>query len=381
MKINFVSNLISEDLYKSLYKLSFKPGQQVQKFNRLIVEGFLSNGVNVECFSLPPASKQVLNESYIKLKNDDIYSYQNIINIPILKDLKALLTSYNQTIKEIKKNPDAIFVCDVLSVPNTLGTSFACKKHNIPCIGIITDLPELVTSNSLYISLCKKAIENCSAYVLLAETMNAKVNSNNKPYIIVEGFSDINAINTQYDKERDKSIIYAGSLDYVNGIKEFAEAFISLNTDLTLNIYGVGESESDLVEYSKKNTNVKYHGIVHNSDLIPLLRKAKFLINPRNVENEITKYSFPSKNMEYLSTGTPYISTKILSIPKEYDDYINYFEDDSINGIKKTLENIINSDYKVFLEKAFKGQQFVLNEKNNVKQTKKIIDFIYKLKK
>lgn len=67
--------------------------------------------------------------------------------------------------------------------------------------------------------------------------------------------------------------------------------------------------------------------------------------------------------MEYLSTGTPFISTKILSIPKEYDNYINYFKSDTINGFKETLKIIIETDYCLLLDKASKGQKFVLNEK------------------
>ncbi|NLP21310.1 MAG: glycosyltransferase family 4 protein [Erysipelotrichaceae bacterium] len=379
MKINFVSNLVSEDLFKKLYTLPNKPGQQVQKFNRLIVKGFIENNVNIKCFSNPPVSKQIIKNTYLKLPNNNIFNYNNIINIPIIKDLACLVSSYYKIKKEIKNNPNSIYICDVLSVPNSLGASIACKKYNKICIGIITDLPELITKNKLYIYLCNKVIENCSSYVLLAETMNKKINKTNKPYIVIEGFADNNTINYQYNGKRDKSIIYAGSLDYVNGIKEFAEAFSELNSDLTLNIYGVGEYQNELIEFSKNINNINFHGVILNSELLPLLRKATFLINPRNINNEITKYSFPSKNMEYLSSGTPFISTKFKSIPKEYDNYINYFNSDTKEGIKNTLINLFNCDYNILLDKASKGQKFVLTEKNNIKQTKKIIDFIDKL--
>lgn len=64
MKINFISNLISEELFKKLYTLPIKPGQQVQKFNKLIVKGLLANGVNVKCFSSPPVSKQIIKNTF-----------------------------------------------------------------------------------------------------------------------------------------------------------------------------------------------------------------------------------------------------------------------------------------------------------------------------
>ena len=100
------------------------------------------------------------------------------------------------------------------------------------------------------------------------------------------------------------------------------------------------------------------------------------LVNPRNSSEEYTRYSFPSKTMEYLASGTPTIMAHLSSIPKEYDPYIFYLEDESSEGLKqKILEvgAIPQSELDRFGEQA---AQFILTKKNNHSQANKLISLL-----
>ena len=48
----------------------------------------------------------------------------------------------------------------------------------------------------------------------------------------------------------------------------------------------------------------------------------RILVNFRSPNEELTKYSFPSKILEYISSGSLVLSTRLLGIPDEYFSYI-----------------------------------------------------------
>ena len=63
-------------------------------------------------------------------------------------------------------------------------------------------------------------------------------------------------------------------------------------------------------------------GQVSLNEARALQKTADVLVNPRLNEGEYTKYSFPSKTMEYLSTGRPVVCYKLDGIPDEYDKHL-----------------------------------------------------------
>lgn len=80
--------------------------------------------------------------------------------------------------------------------------------------------------------------------------------------------------------------------------------------------------------------------------------------------------------MEYLSSGIPVVAYKLDGIPDEYDKYIQYVEDDSIEGLKRKLVEVCELPEEDRVRIGQKGRDFVLREKNSQVQTKKIIDLI-----
>ena len=374
MEIYYLSTLISEKLYSSLYKKDEKPGIQVQVFNNLIVQGLIENGVNVKCLSAVPTSKELFDETFIKPENDLYFEYFPIINIPILKDLLIVITSFFKVRKALKKNKDLSIICDVLSVTNSLGASLACKSLNRTCVGIVTDMPEFLESDDLYIKLVHKVISNCSDYIFLTEAMNQRLNPTKKPYKIIEGMCDFTPL--AISKPRTKSIMYAGSLDRFNGIDVLINAFLKVKTDHELHIYGSGDYVDEIINITKTHPNIKFFGNVKHSEIKELIQTSSFLINPRGTTHELVKYSFPSKTMEYLASGTPFLCTKLPCIPTEYFKFLNVFESDDEEGISKGIQKALDTKYEALLTKANKGQLFVLQYKNNKVQTNKIIELI-----
>ena len=102
--------------------------------------------------------------------------------------------------------------------------------------------------------------------------------------------------------------------------------------------------------------------------------KAALLVNPRPTAPEYTKYSFPSKNMEYMASGTPLLTTHLASLPDEYIPYVYLIEDESVEGIAETIKTVLLLDRRELDEKGRKAQQFVFTKKTGKMQANRIVN-------
>ena len=208
--------------------------------------------------------------------------------------------------------------------------------------------------------------------------MNDKINLKNKPFIVMEGLVDSNMqllSNTLNNKYTKKVCIYAGGIYEKYGVKLLVDAFKNLNIkDAELHLYGTGDLEKYLA--SIKNNKIKYYGVVENKKIVEEEIKATLLINPRFTKEEYTKYSFPSKNMEYMVSGTPILTTKLPGMPNEYIPYVYLFENETLEGYQKSLEQILKKPQQELFEKGKEAKEFMLKNKNNKKQASRIIYFI-----
>lgn len=146
--------------------------------------------------------------------------------------------------------------------------------------------------------------------------------------------------------------------------------------DILFWICGFGDSENDIKEFAKKDKRIIYMRTLPRKEVLKLQKQASILLNPRHSSEEFTKYSFPSKTMEYLASETPTLMCKLESIPSEYNDHLFFIEDETVEGYRKALQFLLDSD-KHYLESFGKeAGQFILANKTPVIQTKKIIDFL-----
>ena len=368
-KCFFVSNYIDGKDYERIYTKEKKPGIQIQKFDRLIVEGLIENDVDVICYTLIPASSVVLDNTFLKVKNHDKFKYSFCINIPLIKDIYVLIAVFFRLLF----SSFDFCILDPLSPANTLAASLVCKLKGKPCMAIITDLPEFMTSNKLYQIITNLVISNSSYYTFLSDKMNEKLNKKNKPYVIVEGFSDYFDNNTY---EHNNEIIYAGNLSIDNGVMNLVNAFqkSKLHDLCVLRLFGGGSAVKQINELN--DTRIHYEGTKPNAEVLFALRRALLLINPRPTSEEFTKYSFPSKTIEYLGTGTPFASTEIYAIGKEYFNYIDSLKDGSEEEILSYLNHFNDIEYNSRLDKAHKGKEFVTSKKSKKEQTLKMIELL-----
>ena len=83
--------------------------------------------------------------------------------------------------------------------------------------------------------------------------------------------------------------------------------------------------------------------------------------------------------MEYLASGTPTLMSKLPCLPKEYEPYIYFFDDESVEGMKNKIIEICEKSQEELNEFGEKAAKFIHTQKNEIAQTKRIIEFITKV--
>jgi len=372
--------------YSDLFsKSEIKPGKQVQKYHRLLAEGF-SESCKIETISSLPISivnsKRVLYFEKKEIHENVLYNYLPALNIPILKNFLTFFLSYFKTLNKCLFEKNAVVIIDVLNASVSFGALLACKTLNRINVGIVTDVPFYLDggSNKLSNKLSNLIIKYCSSYIFLTQQMNNLLNKKNKPYIVVEGLVDINmrtTINLVENKGTTRICLYSGGVYKKYGLDLLVNGFILANIQNTeLHIYGDGDYKEELTKICQTNQSIKYFGDMPNKHIVAEQIKATLLVNPRPSSEEFTKYSFPSKILEYMVSGTPMITTKLPGIPQEYYKYVYLFEIENEDEICKMLYKILNKTDIELHEKGLTAKEFVLANKNNRAQALKIKSMI-----
>lgn len=370
-----------------------KPNLAAQKYHSLLINGLLKNNINVNCICGLPISKRTHTKSFWNIKNERQnllgVNYLPFYNSPIPKFICFFLFSFVYTFLWcIKHHREGSVVCDVLNLPISFGAVLAARVLGVDVVGIITDIPGFMSfdtkQKASFLSRHSKklnmfVIESCTKYVPLTEQMCDLINPHKKPYIVIEGLvdSDMVSIKSISTEEGKKHITYCGAIYKKYGVQMLLDAFLLVkNENLILDIYGDGDLRSEMLSYEKKDKRIVYHGVVPNKDSVKAQLKSFLLINPRPTEEEFTKYSFPSKNVEYMVSGVPLLTTKLAGMPSEYLPYVFIFDDESVNGYAKAIRNIVDMPYSLVKEKGDSAKKFVLNTKNNIVQASKLIKLI-----
>lgn len=371
----YVSSLCSQKTEKKIFQNDPKSiGLQVQKYHRLLAYGFAANGVPVKVLSYHKGLQSIFAS---ETEDEDGIEYRYIrATKGQLNHLSVLWKAFRNTRAFLKQNEDAGVVCDVLNFSVSTGAIMAARLMGRKVVGIITDFPEMLSGMyGLKESLHWKIIHSCTGYVLLTEAMADKVRPGAKPYLVIEGQVD-SAMEEQSNSPDNKwsglNCIYAGGLHKKYGIETLVKAFILADVpNSVLHIYGDGDFAPEL--HQIKNEHIFYHGVAPNSEVVAAEIASTLLINPRPTTEEFVRYSFPSKNLEYMVSGTPVLTTNLPGMPEEYKDYVYLFEDESVQGMVTKLREVLSLPTNELNRKGKKAKEFVLNEKNNIYQTNRIL--------
>ena len=398
MKIFYFGSVCSQDVFNSTVQNSrVKPSASAQSFESALVKGFS----NINCVDLTVASAESIamypdgNRLFLKKRKDllgeDLVA--NIIpavNLPLIKQIDHANGAARLLRKWLKENADTeekcVFVYGIYpSVVKKL--QGLCRKNNCKIFAMVTDVPSTMFTYTKSRNLLKRIFSGkyrqtaidlqgrFDGYVYLTEAMKDEV-ALGKPFTVVETIADTDIFGelVKVEKSCPPAIMYAGALYKKYGVDMIIEAFEKVQTDCELWLFGSGDYESEIIKKASENSKIRYFGRVPREDVLTYEKKASLLLNIRNSEDVYTRFSFPSKMVEYMLSGTPVFTTELEGIPAEYYEYCYHTTERNPTAIARQIDEILSGDQRCSMGRI--AESFVKKNKNCDVQAEKIVRFI-----
>ena len=318
----------------------------------------------VDVVSIRPFSKRKCLAKYLteETKEEDNITWHYIkikgskVRRPfvIKKEVAKLLKKMDLT--------DTVFITDTIN-PNVItNANRARKKYKIPTIGVATDSPSNIsgTPRSYTLYLLKQG-KSEDGYIALTEGLNELFNEENKPSIVLEGVvedNDTKAAVTKYGKY----FFFGGALPEKYGVYRLINAFNKLdNPEFKLILCGHHADEKKLRDAIKGNKNITYLKMLPVKDVLALEAGAFANINPRPYNQDLDRFSIPSKTIEYFTSGKLTISAQSTILNKEFNNcalWCGYAKEDEIyNALVKAVKMDEDKRIEMGLKAKKKAQE------------------------
>ena len=356
---------------------------------KAIYDGLKYNDVSVRLVNVPNIGSfpSYYKRPFVRGAKIKDGTSPSFCNITILKRLVIRHLLYKQICSEIQRDYSDN---TVLLLYNYRCLPFIQKLKerwpNLKVVLIVTDLPGyMIMAPSRLMEIGgkllkkKQSIANLDlvdGLVLLAPQMKERLRIN-IPWVQVEGIYNTDLKVGYVEKNPNKVVLYTGNLGLRYGLGKLLEAFNAIeDNNYRLWICGDGDGKQEVLRYTALDERIEYKGVLPREKVLRLQKEATILINPRDSKDEYTKYSFPSKTMEYLASGTPVVMSHLPSIPEEYDSYIFYVDDETVDGYRRKIVEVCSKSTEELMEFGKEASSFVYNNKTPKPQVKKILDLI-----
>lgn len=363
-------------------------------FQQRLIAGLKEQDINLKVVSAPfigpwptayvdktfkgfEAGKSAENVQYVHFNN--IWGYRNISRTAALK----------RCVKDFIRASKAEKKAIIVYCPHTPFLEAAVYGKNLDqsvhIHMVVPDLPQ-------YMNLSKKAhpiydffkkidirkmerlITQVDSFMLLTKYMADTLHVGNRPFIVVEGITDIKNNPVRKRKEHGKKIAYAGKLVEAFGVKRLIEAFEMIgDPDASLQICGGGELKSYVEEMCKKDSRIHYYGVVSAEKANEILRNADVLVNPRQNDDEYTKYSFPSKIIEYLMTGNAVVAYMLDGMPEIYKQFLVVPVSSKVQSLSEAILCALDELKQEKEGKRIKAWQYLAETKDKGAVAKRLI--------
>lgn len=397
MNILYFGKIVDEQLHKEEETKRKNPYNTAQYSYEKVFCDEMCKKSKMEIISIYQMNNFPKGQLFFTRKNQEFQNtklkYIHFINIPFLKEVCYFFSTCIRIIKwgiKNRKQKDKYIYSNTHYAPVSLGVVLIGKLFKIKKVVTFTDLSLFTYSEERikkmpiykkivirpYIKLVNKLQQSYDLYVLFSEPMNEIVNQNQKPYLVMEGIYNPSYLNLNKTK-KENAIAHAGTLNKEVGIDKILDVFSKIDDEnLELWLIGKGDMDEIIKETAKKDNRIKFLGFLPKEEVFEYLKKAKLLINLRNPDDLYTKYSFPSKTFEYMVSGTPFFTTKLPGIPKEYYKYLYTIDSYNTNDIKDKIIEILDEKDDNLENLGTQAKNFILKNKNAEIQIKKIFDFL-----
>lgn len=395
MKVLFLGGVFDDSHNKEIIsKTRTYVEYAANNFQKKIIYGLRSLNVPLEVVSIPflgayPTAYSDIYFSGFQNMNDDnsgykYYTFNNIYgyrNISRFRAAKRGLRDFISVDDEQK-----LIIVYTPHTPFVQAANWAKRKDpRIKICMVVPDLPQYMDLSenlspvykflkSIDLKQFAKENKTVDSYILLTEQMADALNVGDRPYRVVEGIYE--ATNGVSNKRAGiKTIVYTGKLNLAFGALNLVRAFHSIqNQNIRLVICGSGEAKDEIAEIAAKDSRIDFRGQVTSDEARNCILDGDILVNPRPNDSIYTKYSFPSKIIDYLATGNPVVAFELDGMPMAYRDFIYYIPDNSIVSIANTIQRVLDADLKEIKDRTDKALRYLNFKLSREEVAKSIMD-------
>lgn len=237
--------------------------------------------------------------------------------------------------------------------------------------------------------IMRKHLELIDGFVVLTEHMTSQFPVD-RPSLVIEGiyppedntvkaWIDVPSVLGIAEPLRDLDlIVYAGALNTRYGVINLCRAFMKLPSKrLRLVLCGEGDASHEVDELRSQDPRILATGRIARHEVLAIERAAAILVNPRPGTENFTKYSFPSKTLEYMQAGRPIVCFHLPGIPRDYDPYLSYVHEE--HGDEEGLERAIMSVMELTAEERSalgrRAKEFAKNQKSAAMRGQQLLSF------
>lgn len=402
MKILFVGSLVSRESMEYLNSVSKKKASVAPvNYETMLIRGLSQAGAQVECLSIPPVAaypgsrlmfmpdKMETLDGRVDLHWLPFCNIQGIKQGSIERTVRKHLKNW---LEENKNEPDKLVFLYSIYPPYAEPSIELCRTYKCHVSTVITDLPEYMYTwrggnglarklNEMMRDRMMRIQDQCDSYVLFTEKMAERMGVEHKPFMVSEGFSDVSIFDNieEMEKYPTKTVIYAGNLSRLYGIRALVDGFMRVQGEYELHLYGAGEDEAYIKNAAEKDKRIKFFGRVSRDEVLRALKRSHLIVINKPTADDYSNYSFSSKMLECMVSGTPVLTTRVGGMPEEYCDYFLFFDREDASGVKESIERMMklgNTQLKYIGEDA---KRFAIEKKNYKAMTLQIYNFFMQI--
>lgn len=303
----------------------------------------------------------------------------------------AMIRAANHWVNTRYKGEELIvFVYSMRSAPMATACWIKKRIHNVKIFLIVTDLPQFMDLGQSKLKSALKKVDwinikkmqkQFDGFILYASKMAEFLGIPDEKWLLMEGSYDVKEAVEQESIKKSRAVMYSGKLDKEYGISLLLDAFMQIkDKDVELWLTGGGNAEEYIKECACKDDRIKFYGFLPSrTDVLKKQREAMLLVNMRLPSEPASAYCFPSKLFEYMATGIPVLSYKLEGIPEEYYDYVITIEAETEDSVRVSLQNGLNKSPEELKALGESAINFIVNKKNILVQTGRIISFTEKV--
>jgi glycosyltransferase involved in cell wall biosynthesis len=268
----------------------------------------------------------------------------------------------------------------------------AFRRRRVPICLVVPDLPEYFdmskqsgllrrTLKKLDGRLFRAALLRVDRFALLTAPMAERLGIAAKPHMILEGIYQEGQAAQETDvpvpEPGTTTFLYTGGLAESYGVVKLIDAFMGMGRpDVRLWIAGLGESRDYLEECARRDTRITFFGQLPSATVRAMQRSVDFLVNPRSEEGEFTKFSFPSKVVEYMASGTPTLIYRLSGISDEYYAFVETIPEGGTPAMTAFMERMAALEPEARRVLGLRAQMFIREHKMAYHQCSRLLAFM-----